>query len=78
MIETMRNKIEQIVEQACAADTNIFGYDIWTHHILPVVQNAKQLASRFDKAKLQRSWQKLRKDTQDIFRDKYEAALKML
>ena len=78
MIETMRNKIEQIVEQACAADTNIFGYDIWAHHILPVVQNAKQLASRFDKAKLQRSWQKLRKDTQDIVRDTYEAALKML
>lgn len=25
MIETMRKSIEQIVEQACAADTNIFG-----------------------------------------------------
>ena len=48
MTETMRDSIEQIVEQACAADTNIFGYDIWTHHILKVVENAKQLASRFD------------------------------
>ena len=48
MIETMRDSIEQIVEQACAADTNIFGYDIWTHHILPVIQNAKQLALRFN------------------------------
>lgn len=48
MIETMRDSIEQIVEQACAADTNIFGYDIWTHHILKVVENTKQLASRFD------------------------------
>ena len=48
MIETISNRIEEIVEQACAADTNIFGYDIWTHHILPVIQNAKQLASRFD------------------------------
>ena len=48
MIETIRNRLEQIVEQACAADTNIFGYDIWTHHILPVVQNAKQLAPRFN------------------------------
>ena len=48
MIETIRNRIEEIVEQACAADTNIFGYDIWTHHILPVVENAKQLAPRFD------------------------------
>ena len=48
MIETIKNRLEQIVEQACAADTNIFGYDIWTHHILPVVQNAKQLAPRFN------------------------------
>ena len=48
MIETIKNRIEQIVEQSCAADTNIFGYDIWTHHILPVVQNVKQLAPRFD------------------------------
>ena len=48
MIETIKREIERIVEQACAADTNIFGYDIWTHHILPVVQNAKQLSSRFD------------------------------
>ena len=48
MIETIKNRVEQFVEQACAADTNIFGYDIWTHHILPVVQNAKQLAPRFD------------------------------
>lgn len=48
MIETIRDRIEEIVEQACAADTNIFGYDIWTHHILPVIQNAKRLAPRFD------------------------------
>ena len=48
MIETIKNGIEEVVEQACAADTNIFGYDIWTHHILPVVQNAKQLAPRFN------------------------------
>lgn len=48
MRETVRDRIEEIVEQACAADTNIFGYDIWSHHILPVIQNAKQLAPRFD------------------------------
>ena len=48
MTETVKNRIEQIVEQACAADTNIFGYGIWTHHILQVVQNAKRLAPRFD------------------------------
>ena len=48
MTETIKNKIAQIVEQACAADTNIFGYDIWTHHILQVVKNGKQLAPFFD------------------------------
>lgn len=48
MIENIKNQIERIVEQACAADTNIFGYDIWTHHILQVVENGKQLAPRFD------------------------------
>ena len=48
MIETMKGRIEEIVEQACAADTNIFGYDIWTHHILPVIHNVKQLAPRFN------------------------------
>ena len=48
MPETVKNRIEQIVEQACTADTNLFGYDIWTHHILQVVQNAKRLAPRFD------------------------------
>ena len=41
VIETMRNKIEQIVEQACAADTNIFGYDIWTHHLFLRIGNPR-------------------------------------
>lgn len=44
----LRTEIERIVEQACAADTNIFGYGIWTHHILQVVENARRLASRFN------------------------------
>ena len=48
MIETMKQEIERIVEKACAADTNIFGYDIWTHHILKVVENTKRLAARFN------------------------------
>ena len=47
-MENIKNEIERIVEQACAADTNIFGYGIWTHHILQVVENGKQLAPRFD------------------------------
>jgi uncharacterized protein len=48
VIETIRNRIEEIVEQTCAADTNIFGYDIWTHHILKVVENTKRLTPLFD------------------------------
>lgn len=30
-------EIEKIVEEACRAETNVFGYDIWAHHILQVV-----------------------------------------
>ena len=40
----MIHDIEKIVEQVCKQETNIFGYTIWTHHIVPVVHNAKQLA----------------------------------
>lgn len=41
-------QIEKIVEAACAADSNIFGYDIWTHHIQRVVENGRRLAPLFD------------------------------
>jgi hypothetical protein len=27
-------EIERIVEEACAKESNIFGYGIWTHHII--------------------------------------------
>lgn len=30
-------EIEKIVGDACRAETNVFGYDIWAHHILQVV-----------------------------------------
>ena len=39
--------IERIVETACANDSNIFGYGIWTHHIKEVVGNARRLAVQF-------------------------------
>jgi len=41
----MIHDIERMVEQVCKQETNIFGYAIWTHHIVPVVHNAKQLAN---------------------------------
>ena len=44
----LTSEIKRIVEQACAADTYIFGYGIWTHHILQVVENGRGLASRFN------------------------------
>jgi uncharacterized protein len=43
----MIEEIERIVEAACARETNIFGYGIWTHHIMPVVWHAKRLAELF-------------------------------
>lgn len=37
--------LAEVVEHACQADKNIFGYGIWTHHILSVVEYGKQLAA---------------------------------
>jgi len=36
--------LASVVEEACQAESNIFGYGIWTHHILSVVAYGKQLA----------------------------------
>jgi uncharacterized protein len=38
------NEITQVVRTACTQDSNVFGYGIWTHHIVPVVQYSKILA----------------------------------
>jgi uncharacterized protein len=40
-------EVEQIVEKACSRDTNVFGYGIWTHHILHVVSIGKNVAEQF-------------------------------
>lgn len=42
------SEIATIVERACAAETNTFGYGIWTHHITGVVRNGRRLAPIFD------------------------------
>lgn len=44
----MIEDIERLVEAACAAERNIFGYGIWTHHITEVARNGKRLAPLFD------------------------------
>jgi uncharacterized protein len=41
------DEIANIVQEACAQDTNVFGYGIWTHHITEVVKNGKRLAELF-------------------------------
>jgi hypothetical protein len=42
MIEAIAN----IVEAACRRETNIFGYGIWSHHIVYVVKYSKLLAEQ--------------------------------
>ena len=39
-------RISMIVEDACKAETNTFGYGIWSHHILPMILIAQKLADR--------------------------------
>ncbi len=41
------NEIKKIVEDTCRKDTNLFGFGIWTHHILPVTINAIKLTNIF-------------------------------
>lgn len=38
--------IADLVEDACKSDSNIFGYGIWSHHIIYVVKYAKLLAEK--------------------------------
>lgn len=39
-------RISIIVEDACKAETNAFGYGIWSHHVLPMIPIAQELADR--------------------------------
>ncbi len=39
--------VRATVERACTADTNVFGYGIWTHHITWVARHAVRLAPIF-------------------------------
>ena len=40
-------EVAHLVERACAAPTNIFGYGIWTHHIQEVVKLGRDLSAEF-------------------------------
>lgn len=39
-------QVRSLVEEACKQETNIFGFEIWTHHILAVVRYGRELARR--------------------------------
>jgi uncharacterized protein len=41
-------KIRKLVEEECQKDSNIFGDEIWTYHILSVVEYAKLLARKLN------------------------------
>ncbi|NIR47712.1 HD domain-containing protein [candidate division KSB1 bacterium] len=41
-------EVERIVEAACASESNVFSYGIWTHHIKQVAQMAKLIAPQFN------------------------------
>jgi uncharacterized protein len=41
-------EVAEIVEAACARETNAFSYGIWTHHITQVAKNGRRLAELFD------------------------------
>lgn len=43
---TALETVRAVVEQACAAPTNTFGYGIWTHHIVSVVHFGRELSAR--------------------------------
>ena len=47
----MNRLIEELaglVEAACAAPSNAFGYGIWSHHVTQVVANGRRLAPLFE------------------------------
>lgn len=47
-MSTPLSNLEPVVEEACAADSNAFGYGIWTHHITQVIENSRELAPLYE------------------------------
>ncbi len=47
MSNPLIEEIRATVKRACAAESNVFGYGIWTHHIVRVADNAVRLAPAF-------------------------------
>ena len=47
MSDRLIEKVRKTVERACAAESNVFGYGIWNHHITRVAHHAVRLAPAF-------------------------------
>jgi uncharacterized protein len=47
MNEILINELSTYAEKLCKADDNIFGYGIWSHHIKPMIEIAKEIAKSF-------------------------------
>ncbi len=46
MSKLIIEKVRDISEEACKKETNIFGYGIWSHHIIYVVKYSKLMAEK--------------------------------
>lgn len=44
--KTINESVEKMVERLCNKNANIYGYDAWGHHIVPVVKFSKMLAKK--------------------------------
>lgn len=47
MNDKIIGEISEMVEGICRSKINLFGYGIWTHHILPMVKIAGELAGEY-------------------------------
>jgi HD superfamily phosphodiesterase len=48
MNNSLIESISIIVEEACKSKNNIFGYGIWSHHIVPMIKLGHQLAKDYE------------------------------
>lgn len=44
--KTILERVKKIVKKECKKDSNIYGYDAWNHHVLRVVNIARELAKK--------------------------------
>jgi len=47
MNEKIIDDLSAMAESVCRSKTNLFGYGIWTHHILPMTRLARELAAEY-------------------------------